>query len=148
MKRIILLFGISIFVFACGQNASTNTEIEHLKQQLQTAQATIQKIESNSKGRLVHIVYADLKPDANKANFIKEVEKLEAIKVVNNLEIGTFKDVGDSRALSDYEIIFQMDFANEKEYQTYQAHPVHLALKKAAGEYLAAAPKTYDFIHK
>ncbi len=146
MKRISILLGLAVFVFACGQNASTSTEIEDLKQELKAAQATIQQMESSSKGRLVHVVYADLKSNADKAAFIKEVEKLEAIEVVENLEIGTFKDVGDSRALSDYEVVFQMDFANEKEYQTYQAHPAHLALKKAVGEYLAAPPKTYDFI--
>ncbi len=38
-----------------------------------------------------------------------------------------------------------MGFDSEEDYKTYQSHPIHLGLKKAAGNYIAGPPVTYDF---
>ena len=73
---------------------------------------------------------------------------MEAIPTLMKLEIGIFKDMNDSRALSNYEVAFQMNFANEAAYKAYQSHPLHIALKEKIGVYLDGQPATYDFILK
>lgn len=77
---------------------------------------------------------------------IEEIKKLEAIEQVHEMQVGQFKDLGDQRALSDYELFLQMSFTDEAAYQTYQKHPIHLTLKEKAGAYLAGPPVTYDYI--
>ena len=110
------------------------------------AQAEIADLKSADD--LVHIVYFKMKEDASKEGLIKEIKKLEGIEVLHNLEVGTFQDLGDKRAMSEFGIVMQMEFANETDYKTYQAHPIHLALKKAVGAYLAGPPVTYDYWEK
>lgn len=74
-----------------------------------------------------------------------KMEKMEAIPVLSNLEIGKFQDLGDQRAMSDFSIVMQMDFDSEENYRRYQEHPIHLALKRAIGLFLGASPITYDY---
>ncbi len=95
---------------------------------------------------LVHMVYFKTKENADIKTLIKEIQKIEAIPVLKNLEVGTFKNLGDSRAMSEFGVFMQMRFANEADYQSYQNHPMHIALKKSAGPYLAGPPVTYDYI--
>jgi hypothetical protein len=97
---------------------------------------------------LVHVVYFDMKDDADVSAFITEIEKLRNIEEVQNLEVGTFKNLGDERALSQYELVMQMSFKDSAAYQIYQNHPIHLQLKAAAKSVVAAAPATYDFVRK
>ena len=129
----------------CRQNS--NPEIEKLKSQLESASAEIQKLktETADKKQLVHIVWFKMKPEADKSELIAEIKKLEAIEVLNDLEVGKFQDLGDARAMSNLDLVMQMSFDSETDYKTYQAHPIHLDLKKAAGGYIAAPPVTYDF---
>jgi len=101
-----------------------------------------------SEGRLVHTVYFDLKEDlteAEKDTFYQEIETLHKIPVVKGLVYGDFADLKDKRAMSEYELVMQMHFTNEKEFQEYQAHPLHLALKKTCGAFLSRPPVTHDF---
>jgi stress responsive alpha/beta barrel protein len=94
---------------------------------------------------LVHIVLLKVKENVDSKKLIEEIEKLNGIPGLINLEVGTFKDLGDTRALSAYSIIIQMRFENEKDYQTYQQHPIHLRLKENTKSYLASPPSTYDY---
>lgn len=97
---------------------------------------------------LVHIVLLKVKENAAIDELILEIQKLSAIPEVKNLEVGTFKDLGDTRALSEYAVLMQMRFENEPDYQVYQKHPIHLALKENTKLYLAGPPVTYDYLTK
>ena len=92
-----------------------------------------------------HIVFMKLKPDTDKDLVIKEIKKISEIAVLRDLEVGLFKDLGDTRALSDYDMAFSMNFKNEKAYQKYQQDSVHLQLKEALKDILSGPPVTYDY---
>ncbi|MEM8908372.1 MAG: hypothetical protein AAGD05_11045, partial [Bacteroidota bacterium] len=64
---------------------------------------------------------------------------------VKDLQVGTFTDLGDTRALQQYHLVMQMGFSGQQAYQSYQQHPIHVALKEKLAEYLAASPSTYDY---
>ncbi|NET33485.1 MAG: Dabb family protein [Cyanothece sp. SIO1E1] len=104
------------------------------------------KAEEDKDAPLVHIVLFNLKEDADQAALIAEIKKLEAIEEIQDLEVGPYENLGDDRALSDYELIMQMSFVNNEAYQAYQQHPVHLTLKEAAKAYMGGPPATYDFM--
>ena len=99
----------------------------------------------NADKRLVHLVWFKLKPDTDRAGFIQRLKKLDEIDPVLNFEVGQFADLQDPRAMSDFQVAMQMAFKNEKDYQTYQSHPIHLDLKKRIGNDLAGPPVTYDY---
>lgn len=147
MKNVIFSYLFCCFLFSFGCHQNTTAKIESLKSQLETATAEIQKLkeETTDKKQLVHIVWFIMKSEADHNGLIAEIKKLEKIEVLNNLEIGKFQDLGDARAMSDLDLVMQMGFDSEEDYKTYQAHPIHLGLKKAAGKYLAGPPVTYDF---
>lgn len=132
--------------FSCNDSAKHLIENQELKLQLVEKQKQIEQLKQDEDRKLIHIVYFDLKPEANKKVFIKALEKLGEIPVVDDLEIGQFKDLADKRALSEFEIMMQMEFDSEKEYTTYQEHPTHLELKSLAAKFVAAPPVTYDYV--
>ena len=99
-------------------------------------------------GELVHVVWFSIKEGVSSSDmkpFVAAVENLNNIKQVKNLRYGKFEDLGDTRALSDYEFVMEMTFANREHYAQYQAHPIHLELKQVAGNFVDAAPATYDY---
>ena len=107
--------------------------------------STQSEIQQFDNAPLVHIVLLKVKENIESKKLIEEIEKLNGIPGLVNLEVGTFKDLGDTRALSAYSVIIQMRFENEKDYQTYQQHPIHLALKENTKSYMAGPPSTYDY---
>ena len=129
----ILLIGV--FFFSCNRN------IEKIKA---TDSSTVEQA-SVEQFKFVHVVYFTLKEKADIDLLIKEIKKLKAIEVLHNLEIGTFADLGDKRALSQYDLVMQMDFKSRADYEIYQIHPLHLQLKKAMMNLLAGPPATYDY---
>ena len=147
MKYLNLLLLITFF--SCS-NSAVQQELEKAKQQLVEAQAVIKNLEEQiePEGDLVHIVLLKLKPDADQAALIVELKKMEGIKEVMELEVGPFEDLGDARALSDYNMIMQMSFKDQTAYETYQKHEIHLNLKESLGPYLAGPPATYDYMVK
>lgn len=132
--------------FSCDDGAQHLVENQQLKLQLAEKQKEIELLKQDEARKLIHIVYFDLKPEANKEVFIEALEKLGEIPVVDDLEIGQFKDLADKRALSEFEIMMQMEFDSEKEYTFYQEHPVHLELKSLAAKVVSAPPVTYDYV--
>lgn len=147
MKRIHLtLIFIALFLACKPEIDTSKVDNYKLKEALKMAQAKIKDLKSADD--LVHIVYFKLKEDASKDGLIAEIKKLEGIDVLKNLEVGTFQDLGDKRAMSQFDVVMQMEFENETDYKIYQAHPIHLALKAAAGAYLAGPPVTYDYWEK
>lgn len=144
MKIYSFLLAVLFFV-SCSQQA-TDEELTSTKKALSEAETKIAALET--KGDLVHLVYFDLKEGADVNAFIAEIEQLRNIEEVQNLEVGTFKDLGDERALSQYELVMQMSFKDSAAYQVYQNHSIHLQLKAAAKSVVAAAPATYDFVRE
>ena len=147
MKRIFLaLLSVLLFV-ACQSKIDTyKVENDKLKEALKMAQTEIADLKSADD--LVHIVYFNLNEQASVEGLITEIKKLKAIEVVHNLEVGTFQDLGDARAMSYYGVMMQMEFKNEGDYKIYQTHPIHLALKKAVMPYFDGPPATYDYWEK
>ena len=151
MKNLIKLLLLISFLASCqNPNPQLEKELSETKARLVAAKSAIEKI-NPSNATLVHEVYFNLKDDltsAQKEEFHQSILKLKDIPVIQNLEVGDFKNLNDPRALADYEIKMSMEFQSEKEYAEYQIHPIHLSLKKAAADLLAAPPTTYDFIKK
>ncbi len=93
---------------------------------------------------LVHTVYFDVQPEDSEA-LIQACKKMEDIAEVHYLMVGAFKDLGDKRALSKYDVVMQMQFADEDAYRSYQAHPLHLSLKEKVKDLISGPPATHDF---
>ena len=154
-------FRISFFAlllvlsFSCKQAPDLSQNIAQLEAELtektnllHTARAEIASLKTTSEAKLIHSVYLKIKPEITpeeKAALITEIKKIANIEVLHDLQVGEFADLGDTRAMSDLAIVFQMGFNSEKDYQTYQNHELHLALKKAVGQYLSGPPVTHDF---
>lgn len=135
-------------------SCSPNTDIQ---EQLETAQAALDSVkqelaalqaEEKEEEIIIHTVYFKTKPNLSETDlntFLAEIQKLQQIEVVTDLEIGTFLDVGDERALSDYGIVMQVGFAKKEDMDVYQQHPIHLGLKEKLGPWLAGPPAVHDF---
>lgn len=143
MKSTVLFFSILIFM-SCS-NTALEQELADVKTKLAEAETALAAQESDDNYPLVHVVYFKIKPAVDQAFIIKEIKKLEAIEVLHDLEIGTFEDLDDKRALSEYQLMMSMAFKNEADYKIYQTHELHLALKKAVGQYFAGPPAIYDY---
>lgn len=148
MRYTLLLIGFCI-VAGCS-NANLEAELDITRHQLAATQAELAELQAvtNQEAALVHIVLFNLKPDADQQALLAEIKKLEEIPFLKDLEVGPFENLGDDRALSDYEMIMQMSFADAEAYQAYQQHPIHLHLKELAGGFMEGPPATYDFIKK
>lgn len=141
---------IVLFIAAGCSNASLEAELKETQDRLNATQAELVELKTTTQkeANLVHIVLFNLKPEADQEALLAEIKKLEDIPVLQDLEVGPFENLGDDRALSDYEMIMQMSFANAEDYQAYQQHPIHLHLKELAGGFMGGPPATYDFIKK
>ena len=102
---IILLF----CVIGCSSVVEQN-EFKKIKAELATAKSEIEnlKLQIEPEGDLVHLVLFKTKPDADFIALGKEIEKMEAIAVIKDLQYGAFENLGDERALSDYQMIIEM----------------------------------------
>lgn len=145
MKKLLLL---SLLAVSACSDPALQQELDTVRSALDAARATIAELEAaeETEASLVHIVFFKVKPEADLSAFIAEIKKLEAIEVVQELEVGPREDVGDARALSDYGVIMEISFADMAAYEQYQQHPIHLALKDNTMDFLAGPPATYDFI--
>jgi Stress responsive A/B Barrel Domain len=151
MKKKVPYLLIFLCAAACQQNPADEQKIERLEMELAEAKqalaATATKAEE-AQSALVHLVYlntkADITPEA-KARLTAAIARLAQIPVVKNLQSGRFKNMNDSRAMSDFDIAFQMDFKDSTAYVIYQTHPIHLELKAIAKELLEEPPVTYDY---
>lgn len=149
MKKYTMIALLCWAFTGCGDDSQA--ELGRLKGELGEAKALIEKLQAEASkdgGKLVHIVYLKLKPEASIEEVVEEIEKIGSIEQVHGLEIGTFEDLEDPRALSEYQVIFQMSFDSKEDYATYQAHPTHLGLKGNLKSVLAAPPATYDYLKK
>lgn len=156
MKNLTTAFHLCLlFLFACSPNAeiqqqleTAETELAKATEALSHAQEEIKTLQSTNNASIIHTVYFKVKPDLSEkdiSTFVGEVKKLSQIEVVKDLDVGTFLDVGDERAMSEYGIVMQIGFASEADMTTYQEHPIHLGLKDKLGQWLAGPPAVHDF---
>lgn len=138
---------IAIFALSACTNTAMQEELSAIKQELKTAKEKIDDLEAQiePEGVLIHHVLFTVKPDADKTALITAIKKLEDIEEVLDLEVGSFEELGDARALSQYGVSVQMSFADKKAYEVYQKHPIHVALRENTKHFMAAPPATYDF---
>ncbi|HMQ46653.1 MAG TPA: Dabb family protein [Saprospiraceae bacterium] len=113
-----------------------------------TACHTTQKPAADQARRLIHLVFLDLREDlspAQRDTFVNTLRSLKSIREIQDLQINTFQNLGDLRAMGQYELLFQTTFKNEADYQLYQQHPQHIQARESMKSYLAAPPATYDY---
>jgi len=150
MKNLLIIIAIGLLT-ACQQNADLPKRIVQLESELRSAKteiAELSKAKTAKAETLTHLVYLNLKEDisgSEREKLVKAIDELKKIPEVKNLEQGSFKNLNDPRALSDFELFFQMDFKDTTDYKVYQAHEIHLALKRLAKGLLAGPPVTYDY---
>ncbi|MEL6676208.1 MAG: Dabb family protein [Bacteroidota bacterium] len=153
MKNSILIL-LLLLIVSC--HSRERAEIELMKQEaaamLAESQAklkAIQAAEAQASSGLVHLVMLNIKDDLKteqKKALMTELEKLGSLEGVMNYQIGQFEELGDARALSDYELILSMAFQSEEVYRNYQQDETHLAVREALKAYLAGPPATYDYL--
>ena len=150
----VLSFLVFCSLFACSNSAleaalkTTKDALASAKTDLQKANQEIATLKQADTGKLVHVVFFKVKPNADVSAVIAAIKKVQQIPIVQDLEVGTFEDLGDDRALSDYNLVMEMTFDNKAAYEKYQQHPIHLGLKESIGPFLAGPPATYDFIER
>ena len=102
---------------------------------------------NNEAFTILHTVYLDLKEDISKDemdSFMEAVEELHRITIVRDFKHGAFEDLGDARAMQEFEYALVMGFQNKEDYIIYQKHPIHSQVKNKLKPYLAGPPVTYD----
>lgn len=149
-----LLSFLLLSVLMSCSNAAIQSELETTKLALKETEialttvnqqlSDLQKVET---AKLVHVVFFKVKAEAE-ADLIVEIKKLEGIPVIQDLEVGTFENLEDPRALSYYNIVMEMSFADKAAYEVYQKHPLHLALKDNTKSMMTGPPATYDYLEK
>lgn len=150
MKLSSLLILATLIILSCKDpDAALRKDLDTAVFKIDMLERQLSSNTISKSGDLVHHVYLNVKDDltADQMSQLKEaLNQLQGIEQIKSFILGEFKDLKDERAFSDYEIVLSMSFADEEAYETYQAHPTHVALKSKLDSYLAAAPATYDYI--
>ncbi|MGB1241059.1 MAG: Dabb family protein [Chitinophagales bacterium] len=159
MKQLILTFVIfTSFFISCQQapNPSIQVDLDKLRAELQqkdaqltALQQKLKEVEPTEENLLVHLVFFKVKDDISakdKTKLMQTLEGLAVIEEVKNLEVGNFEDLGDKRALSDYDVVMQMEFSSAADYKEYQEDERHLKAKGVLKSFLAGPPASYDFV--
>ncbi len=147
MRNVLLLLAILVLT-SCSSSLKLKQQLNETTLELAQAKRDLIELGHRSDNMLIHTVYFKLKPDLSDQQheaFLQEIAKLHQIKQVKGLIYGSFAELGDSRAMLEFQLAMQMGFESEKAYREYQAHAIHLALKEAAKSYLAGPPVTHDF---
>ena len=143
---------LGLFLLGSCSNAALESELTTTKTALAKAETALntanqQLANLQHTGQLVHVVFFKVKA-GKEAEMITEVKKLKAIPVIKDLEVGTFENLDDPRALSDYNLVMEIVLENKEAYEIYQTHPIHLTLKENAKSLVTGPPATYDFIEQ
>lgn len=111
------------------------TALAETEARLAAAQEALTKLKAEESGTFTHLVFFTLKPNVDVSLIVEKIRKIEAIEEVKDLELGPFKNVNDPRALSQYSFVFEMSFDDEKAYERYQVHPLHVQLKEKSNPF-------------
>lgn len=104
--------------------------------------------QQHSKNSIHHVVYLSINStayDQQESEIMDRLSLLGDIAQVQSFHIGTFTDLQDQRALSDYELVLYMQFADTLAYQQYNQDSTHLAVRKYLAPMLDMPPRTYDY---
>lgn len=150
MKLSILCLCLIISITSCKDpDAALRKELDTAVFKIDMLERQLSSKSMSESGDLVHLVYLNTQDNltGEELGQLKEaLNQLQGIEDLKSFNLGGFKDLKDERALSDYEVVMSMSFADEQAYQQYQAHPTHIALKSKLDRFLAGAPVTYDYI--
>ncbi len=129
---------------------NVNQEITTLRSELIKAQEQIAALNSQiePEGELIHMVFFKVKENADTVAFVNELKKLSTIEEVLDFQVGPFEDLGDPRALSEFNWMMEMSFTDIAAYKDYQKHPTHLALRTKTSSFMIGPPSTYDYLKK
>ena len=127
-ERWTVFIALAILFLGCGEHESVTPQPDH-------------------GGMLSHSVFFDLKPDADVEAFLSVLRQLERIPVVKDMQLGTFEDLKDPRALDTYEVAMEIICLKE-DYPVYQAHEIHDKVRQQVGEYLSNKPAVFDYMVK
>ncbi|MEL6190114.1 MAG: Dabb family protein [Myxococcota bacterium] len=144
MKLIIALLAV-LAVASCDRRDERWESLERSLEETRVELETLKRQQA-LRSPLVHLVFFDLRPDAQRSAFIAEIERLQAIAAIKKMTFGPFEDLHDPRALSEYELVMELRFASAEDYAAYQKDPLHLSVREALRAYLQKPPATYDFV--
>ncbi len=147
MKRVLFLSVIIFSLLSCNNNEETQ-RIHDLEAKIDHLQSKIKSLKDDNKGKLAHIVYLKLREDIRDEEYkvlIKAIEDLDKISVVEELHLGKIAKTGDTRFISDHELMFQITVDKKSDLDIYQKDSIHLKLKRLAKEYLSKPPAVYDY---
>lgn len=131
---------IGLFIMGCKTTGLEQQAIQHSEHKTEIVDVPINK--------LTHIVFLKLKEDlsdAEKLELTTAINKIKEIDVIERFSLGEKADTGDSRFISDHDLVFFIVVDNEEDYKIYQEHPLHLSLKEVAKKYLSEAPAVFDY---
>lgn len=134
-----------ILVSCSGKPCQHMTRINELEAELET----LRKSEINTtKTNLFHIVYFDLKENLTQKemeDFTASIEELNKIKTIKAIKSGGYEDVGDPRAIDQYEYAMILEFETQQDFLSYQQDSIHLRIIADTKAFMAGPPATYDF---
>ncbi len=156
---ILLLFSLPLLFTntGCGnESEKLRAQAEEQRALAENAQrlaekklAEVMALREENGGVLNHLVMLNLKDGLTteeKTPLMAELEKLGGIQGVLGYEVGSYKELDDPRALSDYELVLKMAFRSQEDYKVYQQDSTHLAVRASLKPFLAGPPATYDFV--
>ena len=95
-----------------------------------------------------HLVFLNIKDSLykdSKKHLIDQINSLALIPYVRSFDVGSFYELDDKRAMREYELILDMSFDSEEDYEAYQESPEHLAVKSELKPSLQSPPLVYDY---
>ena len=156
LKKVVLLLICSFgFLCSCERPGEFSGEIKVLENLLVEKTAEIQELRNKEKqgvsgfdGKLIHMVFFNLKSDLKEKEvnqFIEVIESLREINTIENLIYGDYLEVGDERSMKEMELVMQIVFKDMNGLKTYKTDSIHLKVIKKLSPFLESAPVTYDY---
>ncbi|MGH1365945.1 MAG: Dabb family protein [Calditrichia bacterium] len=144
----ISLISIALLI-GCAEEKDSNTrQLERLELEIGELTKRLENLPDRKVG-LTHLVFLDLKSDLlpeQLEGIMEKVNQLGEIANVQSFNIGRYQDVGDPRAMSQYEIVLELLFENAARLASYQQNEQHLAIRAELKKYLAGPPVVYDYL--
>ncbi len=153
LNKVFLVLSLLLLFTACSNNTQTEQQLAEAQTQMQKAETALAEaqtqLDAQKSAKLIHIVMLNIKDDLTKKELqtlTTNIKRIGTIELVHNFELGTFADVGDKRALSDYEMVMKMAFISREEMAKYQVNEVHDEVRTQLGDFLAGPPVVYDYL--
>jgi len=153
LNKIFLALSLTMLFTACSNNRLADEQRAIAQEQIQKAEKALTEAKTQlaalQSAKLVHVVMLNIKDDLSEEEIqtlTANMKRIGTIDLVHDFEFGTFADVGDERALSDYEMVMKMSFKSHEDMAKYQENEVHDEVRTKAADYLAGPPAVYDYV--